>query len=264
VPMGEETVAAGPIAVADPRPAPCKVCGAASPLCGVVDFHKSCIEAQGKRLAISGVPVYYRRCQRCGFLFTTAFDAWDYDAFRRNIYNDDYILVDPDYVEVRPTGNAGVISSSFPNARESMTILDYGGGSGLLAARLREQGFTASTWDPFSTFDQLPAERFDLITCFEVMEHVPFPQKTVAEMVSLMKTPGAILFSTLVQPAQIDQIGLNWWYASPRNGHISLYSTASLALLFQPHGLKVGSFSEGLHLAYGEIPQFAAHLKLPR
>lgn len=256
--------AQGPLLVAGFRPVECKVCRSPSLLYGVVDFHKSCIEAQGKRLAVSGRPIYYRRCTRCGFLFTTAFDAWDFDAFRKFIYNDDYVVVDPDYVEVRPAGNANVIASSFPDAKGSMTILDYGGGAGLLASRLREQGFTASTYDPFSEFNELPSERFDLITSFEVMEHVPSPEKTVGEMVSLMKKPGAILFSTLVQPANIDQIGLNWWYASPRNGHISLYSIASLAHLFAPHGMKVGSFSENLHIAYGEIPAFAAHLKLPK
>jgi hypothetical protein len=254
---------ASPVLIADPGAVACKVCGGASTLYGVVDFHKSCIEAQGRRLAMSGRPIYYRRCQRCGFLFTTAFDTWDFEAFRRHIYNNDYVAVDPDYVEARPSGNASVIARSFPDARSSMTILDYGGGSGLLAARLREQGFTASTYDPFSSFNEPPRERFDLITCFEVMEHVPSPDATVAAMVGLMKKPGAILFSTLVQPANMDEVGLNWWYASPRNGHISLYSTAALALLFQPYGMKVGSFSQGLHMAYGEIPPFAAHLNLP-
>jgi 2-polyprenyl-6-hydroxyphenyl methylase/3-demethylubiquinone-9 3-methyltransferase len=258
--MSEAAVAV----VADPGTVECKVCCGLSVLYGVVDFHKSCIEAQGKRLALSGRPIYYRRCQRCGFIFTTAFDGWDFDAFRKSIYNDDYVVVDPDYAEVRPAGNASVIAASFAQAKASMTILDYGGGAGLLAERLREAGFTASTYDPFSSFNAMPAERFDLITCFEVMEHVPSPEKTVAEMLGLMKKPGAILFSTLVQPANIDAIGLNWWYAAPRNGHISLYTTASLALLFQPHGMKVGSFSENLHIAFGEIPAFAAHLKLPR
>src|SRR5579875_2261389 len=101
----ERKMGAGPMcptAIADCRPTACKVCGGPSPLFGVVDFHKSCIEAQGRRLAYAGAPIYYRRCQRCAFLFTTAFDAWDFDAFRCNIYNDDYLTVDPDYVEVRP------------------------------------------------------------------------------------------------------------------------------------------------------------------
>jgi SAM-dependent methyltransferase len=254
----------GPIAIADPQSVACKVCSGASPLYGVVDFHKSCIETQGRRLAISGRPIYYRRCQRCGFLFTTAFDQWSFEAFRQNIYNDDYVIVDPDYVEVRPASNAAMIAATFPAARSSITILDYGGGSGLLATRLREHGFTAATYDPFSEFRDLPAEPFDLVTCFEVMEHVPFPEKTVAQMVSLMKKRGAILFSTLVQPANLDQMGLNWWYASPRNGHISLYSKAALALLFEPHGMRVASFSEVMHIAYADVPEFAGHLKIPK
>jgi SAM-dependent methyltransferase len=253
-----------PVLVADPRPVECKVCAGPSPLFGVVDFHKSCIEAQGRRLAPSGCPIYYRRCQNCGFAFTTAFDAWDQDAFRRHIYNSDYIVVDPDFVEVRPAGNAKLVASSFPDAKASISILDFGGGEGLFAGRLREEGFTAETYDPFSSFDRIPNEKFDLITCFEVMEHVPSPKSTVATMVSLLRDPGAILFSTLVQPAEFESIGLNWWYASPRNGHISLYSTQALARLFSPHGMRVASFSPDLHIAYAKVPPFAAHLKIPR
>jgi SAM-dependent methyltransferase len=253
-----------PVLVADPRPVECKVCAGPSPLFGVVDFHKSCIEAQGRRLALSGSPIYYRRCRNCGFAFTTAFDTWDMEAFRRHIYNSDYAIVDPDFAEVRPSGNAKLVASSFPEAGGSISILDYGGGEGLFAARLREQGFSAATYDPFSSFDQMPEDKFDLVTCFEVMEHVPFPKCTVATMVSLLKDPGAILFSTLVQPAEFESIGLNWWYASPRNGHISLYSSQALATLFAPCGMKVASFSPDLHIAYAQVPPFAAHLKIPR
>jgi SAM-dependent methyltransferase len=155
------------------------------------------------------------------------------------------------------------VATTFPEAHGSARILDYGGGAGVFAERLREQGFSAATYDPFSSFNQMPAEKFDLVTCFEVMEHVPSPQTTVAAMVSLLKQPGLILFSTLVQPENFESVELNWWYASPRNGHISLYSPQSLALLFNPHGLKVASFNANLHIAYAQVPPFAAHLKLP-
>ena len=105
-----------PIASADP--VACKVCQGPSPLFGVIDFHKSCIEAQGKRLPFSGYPVYYRRCTVCSFTFTTAFDAWTHEDFREQIYNDDYIVVDPDFVELRPTTNAKVISATFKTSRD--------------------------------------------------------------------------------------------------------------------------------------------------
>jgi 2-polyprenyl-6-hydroxyphenyl methylase/3-demethylubiquinone-9 3-methyltransferase len=248
---------------ADPRPVECKICAGPSSLFGVVDFHKSCIEAQGRRLPHSGYPVYYRRCQQCGFAFTTAFDSWDTDSFHKYIYNDEYIVVDPDYVELRPSGNAKLVGSTFAGSKNSTEILDFGGGAGVFAARLREQGFSAATYDPFSSFNQMPSGQFDLVTCFEVMEHVPFPRSTVETLVSLVKNPGVILFSTLVQPENFEAMGLNWWYAGPRNGHISLYSIQSLTLLFRQHGMKVSSFNANLHIAYAQIPPFAAHLKLP-
>jgi SAM-dependent methyltransferase len=246
--------------IASTEPVACKICQGPSPLFGVIDFHKSCIEAQGRRFAPSGYPVYYRRCSVCSFAFTTAFDTWTYADFHQQIYNEDYIKVDPNFVEVRPTTNAQVMADTFQGSRTSIHILDYGGGSGLTADLLRRQGFSAKTYDPFSEFNEIPTERFDLISCFEVMEHVPSPRETVARMVSLLMETGAILFSTLVQPAEFDTIGLNWWYAGPRNGHVSLYSELSLELLFQLYGMRVRSFSEGVHMAYRGIPAFASHL----
>lgn len=246
--------------IASTEPVACKICQGPSPLFGVIDFHKSCIEAQGRRFAPSGYPVYYRRCSVCSFAFTTAFDTWTYADFHQQIYNEDYIKVDPNFVEVRPTTNAQVMADTFQGSRTSIHILDYGGGSGLTADLLRRQGFSAKTYDPFSEFNEIPTERFDLISCFEVMEHVPSPRETVARMISLLMETGAILFSTLVQPAEFDTIGLNWWYAGPRNGHVSLYSELSLELLFQLYGMRVRSFSEGVHMAYREIPAFASHL----
>jgi hypothetical protein len=113
--------------IANPHPTECKVCRGPSFLFGVVDFNKSCIEAQGRRLAVSGCPVYYRRCQHCAFVLTNAFDSWTKEAFRKHIYNEHYIAVDPDFVEIRPAGNANLVAGSFQAARSSIEILDFGG-----------------------------------------------------------------------------------------------------------------------------------------
>ena len=238
----------------------CKVCGCPSPLFGVVDFHKSCIEAQGRRLSLSGIPIYYRRCPTCRFVFTDAFDTWSEQAFLKHIYNENYVVVDPDFVEVRPSLNAQAIGLAFAASRSEIRILDYGGGNGRMAELLREQGFSAATYDPFSVHNELPSCRFELVTCLEVAEHAPFPAQTIASMTSLLHDDGAILFSTLLQPDNFEALGLNWWYAGPRNGHVSLYSAEALTRLFAVHGMRVSSFSAGLHLAYREVPAFATHL----
>jgi len=118
----------------------------------------------------------------------------------------------------------------------------------------------ATTYDPFSTFSAPPQGPFDLVTCFEVLEHSPFPDRTVSDMNRLLAGEGIILFSTLTQPANLDELGLSWWYAGPRNGHVSLYSQRALAMLFEKNGLQLVSFSELVHMAFRKLPAFAAHL----
>ncbi len=241
--------------------ASCKCCGAEAPLCGVVDYHKNCESYRRRVLGLSGVPIYYHRCPTCRFIFTTAFDDFSKEDFLRHVYNDEYILVDPDYQESRPRANAGLLSSLFPQLRPRR-LLDYGGGNGVLVDALRDAGFPhAESYDPFvPQHADRPTGRFDCIACFEVLEHSTDPSRTIAEMSELLSDPGLIVLSTLLQPADIERQGLNWWYAGPRNGHVSLYSRESLERLLAPFGFRFGSFNDGLHVLFREVPEFARHL----
>jgi 2-polyprenyl-6-hydroxyphenyl methylase/3-demethylubiquinone-9 3-methyltransferase len=241
-----------------PTQATCKCCGAIASLFGVVDFHKNCEIVRRKVLDVSGIPIYYYRCPACQFLFTTAFDHFTQESFARYVYNEEYALVDPDYQDARPRGNADMVCRLFAASRPRR-VLDYGGGNGLLAELLRAAGFAqADTYDPFvPRFATRPLERYDSVVSFEVAEHATDPARTFAEMNDLVANPGLILFSTLLQPANLEEQGLNWWYAGPRNGHVSLYTRASLEALARPLGLTLGSFNDGLHVLFRALPDFA-------
>jgi SAM-dependent methyltransferase len=238
----------------------CKCCGGRAFPYGVVDFHKNCEQYRRNALDISGVPIYYHRCPTCGFIFTTAFDHFTHQDFQRHIYNDQYLLIDPDYKEARPRLNAGILSNLFQAARPRR-ILDYGGGSGTLAEMLRTVGFShVETYDPFvASYSTRPSDRFDCVICFEVVEHSTHPTGLFADMKELLLDPGIILFSTLVQPGDIDKQGLNWWYAAPRNAHVSLYTKPSLAQVGHQLGFTLGSFNESYHVFFRDIPEFAKH-----
>ena len=86
------------------RETPCKCCGAAASLYGLLDFNKNCEIYRNNALDIAGVPIYYHRCPECRFIFTTALDHFSKADFERYVYNEQYPLIDPDYKEARPPG----------------------------------------------------------------------------------------------------------------------------------------------------------------
>ena len=208
-----------PLQAVCPQHAPCKCCSANASLYGVVDFHKNCEIIRQKVLDPSGIPIYYYRCPECQFIFTTAFDGFSKEDFSACIYNSEYILVDPDYHEVRPQAAARLVAELFPVAKPART-LDYGGGNGYLAELLRAAYFPhVDVYDPFvPPYATKPTGRYDCVLAFEVVEHSPDPVATFTEMSALLADPGLILFSTLLQPSDIDSQGVNWWYIAPRNG----------------------------------------------
>jgi 2-polyprenyl-6-hydroxyphenyl methylase/3-demethylubiquinone-9 3-methyltransferase len=244
--------------------AACKCCGASAFPYGVVDFHKNCEDRRRPPLQVSGVPIYYHRCPECRFLFTTAFDHFTRDDFLRHVYNDDYERVDPDYREDRGRGNAAMLAELFAGERPRR-MLDYGGGNGNLARRLHAAGFPrVETYDPFvPDHSARPDGRFDCVVCFEVVEHSTDPERTFADILEFLDDPGLVVFSTLLQPPDIDRQGLNWWYAGPRNGHVSLYSRDSLIALLDPFGFGIASFNDNIHILYREVPDFARHFLIP-
>jgi len=238
---------------------PCPVCAAAATLLDVVDLNKSCEENRGVFLPTAGVPIRYFLCDACGFCFAPDMHRWPIQEFADRIYNDDYKLVDPDYVDLRPRLNAKFVADLFASQALAIRHLDYGGGSGLLSNELFAAGWDSTSYDPFVD-GPLPADlgRFNLVTCFEVFEHVPDVNQLAATLASLVADDGMVLFSTLLSDGIIarDQ-SLQWWYAAPRNGHISLFSRQSLALLGQRAGLNLVSLNPSLHAFWLHAPSWA-------
>ncbi len=241
----------------------CPVCNSTSAPLDVVDFNKSCEELRQKYLPLSQKPIYYFLCENCHFCFAPEIYNWTISEFEEKIYNDQYIEIDPDYVESRPTANAKQLTHLFDNQKKLIRHLDYGGGSGLLSQLLRDQDFQSITYDPFynkeTNIENLG--KFDLITAYEVFEHVPNVDKLMSDLSSLLNDDGIILFSTLLSDGQIEKNKrIQWWYASPRNGHISLFSKKSLSILANNSGFTLGSFSTGLHAMWKIVPQWANHI----
>jgi SAM-dependent methyltransferase len=240
---------------------PCPICAGACFLLDVVDFHKSS-RLYENQPPPELIPISYFLCEHCGFCFAPEFSKWRLEDFESKIYNSEYVLVDPDYVDVRPRANARHLAQLFGDKVPNIRHLDYGGGDGLLSEVLRKSGWQSSTYDPFVDRDIRLEDlgKFGLITAYEVFEHVPDVMRLISDLSLLLDEKGTVLFSTLLSDGNLGpNQPLTWWYAKPRNGHISLFSRKSLSMLGAKVGFNFFSFSPGFHAFCRHIPPWAVH-----
>jgi len=240
----------------------CKCCGGPARRFGEVDFSKCCEDHRGKVFPDAGIPVPYCRCEDCGFLFTTAFDRFKPVDFLKTIYNDQYVLADPEMTGARARRMAEAVICGFAHCRQKIRVLDYGGGTGVLALCLRKCGFAqVETYDPFvARFAWRPSGVFDLVLSFEVVEHSISPVDAFRDMAGFLADPGIVMFSTLLVPADIQSVGTDWWYLAPRNGHVSLHTQKSLQAAAAQIGFNYAKLDESTHYLTKTCPDWARNL----
>jgi len=220
-------------------------CGAAKPE-AIIPFNKSC-----EGLGTGGEMIDYWACEECGFTWSPELCAKDPAWFAEHIYNSDYIKFDPEYGGERAARQAKNLIFAYHWARKKIRHLDYGSGDGLLTKKLAKAGFDSTPYDPF-VHTEVPVGKFNLITCFEVLEHVPDPGRLMADLAGYLDDEGVLITSTLLRDKDVplDQ----WWYAAPRNGHISLYSGTSLGKLAVANGLQACISTVGTHTFHRKLP----------
>jgi hypothetical protein len=222
-----------------------------------IDFNKNC-ECESVIFKPTGIMVEYYICNNCNHLYAPDICKWNKKKFKQNIYNKKYAICDPDYKEVRPKESFEFLIKEFGENSIAIRHLDYGGGNGKLSKLMNKFGVRSTNFEPFSKKNNLPIKKFNLITAFEVFEHVPDPNITMQHVSKLIENSGIFIVSTQLNDKHINDKGnLTWWYASPRNGHISLFSKKSIGLLAKKHNFNFKILKNGNQVFWREIPIWA-------
>ena len=192
--------------------------------------------------------VSYFKCSHCHFIQTEK-PYWLKEAYESAIADLDIGLIH------RNINNQVIVSDIINDLFDkNEKFLDYGGGYGMFVRLMRDAGYDYFRQDYFCTnlfakhfdiTDLNPKTKFEILTAFEVFEHLEDPLIEVKKMVELSDN---ILFSTEIQPTN-NPTPENWWYFVPETGqHISLYSTKSLQILAEEFGMYYQGHAGYLHL----------------
>lgn len=244
-PVNWQPMQANPFHLEQP-PSRCKICtGSVVHLFGV-DSNQTNLSPEP--FEPSDIPVDYYQCKQCGFAWAPAFDNWGDQLFSQYIYNESIELVEcKSNAEGRSNNVINMFAGWFKKSQK-LRFLDYGCGPGTLVDKLNKAGFKADGYDRFYPGHNTPPQKlYDVVCCFEVLEHANNPQALVKDLVRYLRPNGIIIMGTFLTALPMQK---DWWYLSPRGGHIAFYTVPALARLFQGQGFQLRSDNQVFHVAF--------------
>lgn len=191
--------------------------------------------------------VKYYQCTNCSFVQTEK-PYWLTEAYSKAITDQDIGMVGRN---INLANFTSVVISFL--LKKGSKYLDFGGGYGLFVRLMRNNGYDYYRYDKYCEnlfakgFDinDATTQNFDLVTAFEVLEHLEDPLHEIRKMLRLSKN---LLFSTAILPDSNPRPGEWWYYGAEHGQHLSIFSMKSLQELANTFNLYLYSNKKGLHL----------------
>jgi 2-polyprenyl-3-methyl-5-hydroxy-6-metoxy-1,4-benzoquinol methylase len=171
--------------------------------------------------------VAFYKCCNCGFIQTEE-PYWLNEAYSDECRDLDVGMVQRNLY--MSTVVEGILKENFACDQK---FLDFGGGYGLFVRLMRDKGFDFYRYDLYcdnifaKSFDiqNFVEKHFELVTAFELLEHISNPIETVR---SILSCSDSLICSTELQPDKIEK-PQDWWYFALETGqHVAFYTINTL------------------------------------
>ena len=183
----------------------------------------------------------YFHCGKCGLLFAGN-PYWLNEAYKSAINISDTGIMSRN-IHFSKVVSVLIYFLFNKNGR----FVDYAGGYGIFTRLMRDMGFDFYWTDPYCEnflargfeYNQSLKGNINLITAFEVFEHLADPLNEIEKMLEISDN---IVLSTVLLPYPIPQAGEWWYYGFDHGQHISFYSEKTLKEISGRFGLYYYTF----------------------
>ena len=216
------------------------------PTCPACD---SPLEYFDSALVMERYEATYYRCPRCLMVHNVE-TPWLEESYSNAIHTSDTGLL-------RRAQKLSAMTSAvlrFEGLRDGR-FLDWAGGYGVFTQMMRDKGFDYWQHDDYATplfaaqFGDDGEGDFELITAFEVMEHLADPRTQLAPIAARTER---MLFTTCLLPSPTPRVA-DWWYYMPTVGqHISFHTVDSLQAVAEHLGFRLTSNGSNWHMFHRE------------
>lgn len=172
--------------------------------------------------------INYFHCPHCGFIQTEE-PYWLTEAYSSAIADTDIGLIQ------RNIMLSEKINTILKLLNKPNHLLDYGGGYGMFVRMMRDKGWDFEWYDQycenlFAQHHEMKRDRYDVVTSFEMLEHLTDPLSTLEK---ILKKTDTFICTTELVPANPPKIKDWWYYATESGQHISFYTLDSLKTIAQ-------------------------------
>lgn len=187
----------------------------------------------------------YYRCDGCGLVALPS-PTWLDEAYASAISGHDTGLL-------RRCRMLSTVTSAVIHAQglRAGRFLDWAGGYGTLTQLMRDKHFDYWHHDDYAEpifardFQDDGSSSYDLITAYEVVEHLTDPRQDLA---AISKRTDLLLFTTELLPEPAPRVA-DWWYYLPETGqHVTFHTPESLRSLGTSLGFDLTSNGRNLHM----------------
>lgn len=198
----------------------------------------------------------YRRCNACGFQFARGATNPNLDSTLASLETAYLRYLEPDPSDAINFEECWRWMTSF-GANAGARVLDVGAGSGKFVRFLRLRGVDAHGVEPsaelfrrFLAGDECFTQgdagsrrpgsdgAYDVVTAFDVLEHVADPAAFLRDVSAALKAGGLLFITTPDASSAAARVLGRWWHFYNRY-HLSYFSTAVLQRAAAPHGFEL-------------------------